>query len=177
MAKAREEPPRQKRRLHEVSKRLPNPFKRKAAEERDGADQGKRRKGVKKLKREKKAEENGKGREGGDAVEQKSRKEVKKRKREKKAGDKGEGREDAEGRGGEKDGVAESVSLSASSPFLLSTAPIDQQLQFFCKQFEAGNKFKISSLELEPVKGTPPLLAGLFLLPKSMSTTVAEILP
>ncbi|CAA6667941.1 unnamed protein product [Spirodela intermedia] len=58
------------------------------------------------------------------------------------------------GKGGEKVGVAESVSLSASSPFLLSTAPFDQQLQFFCKQFEFGNKFKISSLELEPVKGT-----------------------
>ena len=150
MAKSREEPHERKRRRHEVS------------EKRHGPDQGKGKKRSKSLKGKKNAEFvtdivqedettqktvkaiNKINKQDG-AVEKKRKSEGgKKRKREKNAG--------AE-RESEKEGVSESNSLSAPTSFLLSTVSVDQQLHFFCKQFEYSNKFKISSLELEPVKG------------------------
>ncbi|MQM11494.1 hypothetical protein Taro_044404 [Colocasia esculenta] len=124
MASAAQRAPKRKRRPRDPSVPLSRPFERKGAQRKES---------------------------GGSEEKRKRRKEEekKKRKEQKKAQDEREsGMNTEEEKGGEAGGTA------ASSSFLLSTAPIPQQLRFFLEQFESANKFKISSLELEAVKDT-----------------------
>ncbi|XP_078432851.1 U3 containing 90S pre-ribosomal complex subunit [Wolffia australiana] len=132
----------------EAEKPSSNPFERMASKKRASSEQNKPRKSEKKLKREKEKNQE-------DGIHQK-RVEVRKKLK----GKKGEAKDPIENKMKEKeekkkkDEVSEKGGLVAAPSIMLSTLPVDEQLQFFCNQFESANKFKISSLELEPVKLT-----------------------